>query len=330
MKRLIIFTILLCSAVFSCSAKNSTTVQSNNSDFSIYLTKYAEVPSSEPGYKLIQMQIAFRNNTKDKWVALDGTYSYSSWLISGDGIEYYPGDYRETCENRADRGRWCDEGTAGGGTLLPEYTIVPPGFQVLFREEEWKVGETLDNFTYFIKISDDGSNLSKDKITYSIPLNPSSVETYSTQFIDNMTWEQYKNWGVKESLLLDAGSTVSFEFGDIHFDDHFTYPDETSVELNAEVTNSSPAYELSIYDSWFGTTCIISPNYVYGCSTSFDASANPNQTSAFTIEDGHRIFEIIHDSIEFPVCLIMHNIGSKINNDRNDTEVNLVLCEDKP
>jgi hypothetical protein len=172
-----------------------------------------------------------RNNSKDLWGRVDWSFtSYPATLTSADGIVYKSGEYRTTC-NYIERDtdvieRVCSEGISGGGELKPANSggIIPPGFQTLFIEEEWKVGEAINDFTYdlslpvYIEGDKDSYDFSEKRTyNYSIKLDSKNIQPYTSQFVDNMSWSEYQKWGAKNVLLLNPGDSYDFGFGKMTF-----------------------------------------------------------------------------------------------------------------
>jgi len=325
--------VILSFLVTSCAiAKSSST---NTNDFYIYLTEYEEKPSEDPGYKEIEFQIVLVNQSKDKWGWLNWFYdSFPAKLVSDDGIEYTPGDgeYREICKYQPNGEIFCSPGKAA-----PKFNMLPPGFQTKFEIEKWKVGEAINNFTYKIDLNVSIDNDVK-KIPLELEINENNVRSYTSQFINNMTWQEYKNWGVKDVLIMDPGQVVETDFGTMIFSNHFQltedpyFPPNVILSLPVEVFNSSNAYTLEL-ENPINDSCVIGPNYSYVCNLNGGESLliNPGQSEIMEIKTS--TYNLMNNDpppqqIEYPVCFFSTKIDWEINNERYTDNLHIILCED--
>jgi hypothetical protein len=338
--------LLISSLLLSCS-KNDGSLEmisenQNKEDFSIFLTKYEELPSDDPGYKLIEIQIALRNNTKDTWAEVDRYFtSFPVTLTSSDGFTYKSHEYRETCEYHESRERdsddirrVCSSGISGGGDFKPIYGIIPPGFQVLFVEEEWKVAEAVSNFTYDLELPIYVGN-EKQIYDFTLELDNNNIQAYTTPFINNMSWSDYKKWGVKNSLILNPGDSYSDDFGKLTFSNSFELDKSVTgfyyAYMDVEVQNASKAYELELKNP-NATSCLIGPDYTYGCLNNATADViyvNPAQTASFRVDQMYHSYDVnIPETVKFPTCFFAPDLKWEINNEKYEKEFNLIICEE--
>jgi len=299
-------------------------------DFNIILTKYELEKSETPGFNKLNLQIALQNQSLDNWGYINTYFAnYSSSLKSEEGFEY-DYNYRKTCKLNSQQEKICTKGISGG-ELKPLYPYLPPGFQVLFYEEEWQISESVGNLEYRVEFPI-GTFYGSETVSFQIALGEEFIKPFKNQFVDNKTWEEYKLSGLTNVLLLNPGEDLLFDSGHIMFDDHFVLDNAlTSVLINARLKNINEGFSITM-ENLDEKGCIVDAETVWGCSGSMGGpktvSVNPGKSEDFTIKFGEWGETTYQKKITYPICLIVPSINWRINNKGFTQDLNLIVCEE--
>ena len=299
-------------------------------DFDIILTKFELEKSETPGFNKLNLQIAIQNQSLDNWGYIETFFAnYSSWIKTEQGFEY-DYNYRKTCKLDSYGEKTCYKGIRGGD-LKPLYPYLPPGFQVLFYEEEWQISESVGDLEYKIQFPIK-TYFGSEKISFDLALGEKFVQPFRNQFVGNKTWKEYKESGLTNVLLLNPGEELSFDSGVILFDKNFILDNSTStIFLNATLKNLNDGFPISM-ENPDESGCIIDSETVWGCAGSMGAPetvyVNPGKSEDFKIKFSGSTDDNYIKQITYPICLIVPSLDWRINNTGSSQDLNLIVCEE--
>ena len=316
--------------------------------------------SAEPGYKYIDFQVLIRNVSSNYWLNIrDWPHSYSSSITTAEGYQY-DREYREIVLYMDGDEEIAD--IYSPLTNIPTLTFytLPPGFQTLVTRERWKISEfaTEPLLNIELEVIDYINELESNETTWvdivypvDISLSNKNVVDYpKTPFIENITWEEYKQrFSSNDVTTLDVSETSNtYDFGELTFfgigiDQRLDYND---LVVSFGFENASLGYMLGLNWDFLGIFIDGSIGFRKSLKSpisnidGFSSTVAPGQNEriGWTVSEDTREtrnwindYPYEYDQWEKPFCVLIQ----KIKWDREDipttsttTDVNIVACQD--